>query len=48
MSGFTTQTISHLIRSNVWSQQLKDVILDELQGMRYVRMLDFPDGDTFR
>ena len=48
MSGFTTQTVSHLVRSNVWTNQLKDVLLDELYGMKYVRMLDFPDGDTFR
>lgn len=47
MSGFTTQSISHLVRSNIWSQQLKDVLLDELYGMKYVRMLDFADGDTF-
>jgi len=47
MSGFTTQTIDHLIRSNLWSTNLKEVLEDELMGMRYVKMIsDFPDGDT--
>lgn len=48
MSGFTTQTIDHLIRSDLWTNQLKEVLQDELMGTRYVRMLsDFPDGDSF-
>lgn len=47
MAGFTTQTNEHLIRSNLWSNQLKKVLEDELLGTRYVRMVtDFPDGDT--
>ena len=47
MSGFTTQNNEHLIRSNIWSTQLKEVLEDELMGMRYVDMIDqFPDGDT--
>lgn len=47
MSGFTTGTNDHLIRSNLWSNQLKEVLLDELVGTRYVDMItDFPDGDT--
>lgn len=46
MSGFTTQTIDHIIRAQLWSNELKDVLEDELLGMRYVRMIqDFPDGD---
>jgi hypothetical protein len=48
MSGFSTNTNNHLIRSNIWSSQLKDVNEDELMGLKYVNMLtDFPDGDTF-
>ena len=44
---FQTQTNEHLIRSNLWSRELKEVLEFELMGMRYVRMLsDFPDGDT--
>jgi hypothetical protein len=47
MSGFSTATNEHLIRSNIWSAQLKKVLEDELMGTKYVRMItDFPDGDT--
>jgi hypothetical protein len=47
MSGFSTDTNEHLIRSNLWSSQLKEVLEDELFAMRYVDMItDFPDGDT--
>lgn len=46
MTGFTTST-DFLTRSNVWSNQLKMVLEDELQAQTYVRMLtDFPDGNT--
>jgi hypothetical protein len=48
MSGFSVATNDHLIRSNLWSSQIKEVLEDELFAMRYVDMLtDFPDGDTF-
>lgn len=47
MSGFTTGTNDHLIRSNLWSNDLKEVLLDELMGTKYVHMItEFPDGDT--
>lgn len=47
MAGFATQNNEHLIRSNLWSNQLKEVLLDELIAMKYVDMItDFPDGDT--
>lgn len=47
MAGFSTTNTDHLIRSNLWSNQLKKVLEDELIGMRYVSMItDFPDGDT--
>ena len=47
MSGFSAASDSHLIRSNLWSNQLKDVFEAELMGMKYVDMItDFPDGDT--
>jgi hypothetical protein len=47
MAGFTTNANEHLIRSSLWSNQLKDVLEDELFAMRYVDMItDFPDGDT--
>jgi len=47
MSGIQTNTIDHVVRSNIWSTQLKEVLLDELMAMNYVDMItDFPDGDT--
>lgn len=48
MSGFSTNTNQHLIRSNLWSSQFKDIFEHELIGTKYVKMLnEFPDGDTF-
>lgn len=48
MAGFQTNTTDHVIRSNVWTTDLKDVLDGELLGMGFVRMLsDFPDGTTF-
>lgn len=48
MSGFATNNTDHMIRSNLWSAQIKDVFEYELQGMKYVDMLsEFPDGDTW-
>lgn len=47
MAGFSTANNEHLIRSNLWSSQIKEVLEDELIGTRYVDMItDFPDGDT--
>lgn len=46
--AFTTQNVDHLTRSEVWSSQLKDVLMDELMATQYVNWLsEFPDGDTF-
>lgn len=48
MSGFQSNVQDYLIRQEVWSTQLKEVLLDELQAQNYVDLLtDFPDGDTF-
>ncbi len=45
--SFQTGTNEHLIRSNIWSSQLKEVLEDELFAMRYVDMItEFGDGDT--
>lgn len=45
--AFQTNATDHLIRSNLWSTQLKEVLLDELMAMKYVDLItDFPDGDT--
>ena len=47
MAGMTTAT-SFLTRSDVWGQELKELLRDEMQAQRYVRLLEgFPDGDTF-
>jgi len=47
MAGFTAANNEHLIRSNLWSSQIKEVLEDELMGTKYVDMItDFPDGDT--
>ena len=47
MAGFDTGNNEHLIRSNLWSSRLKEILEDELMGMKYVDMItDFPDGDT--
>ena len=48
MSGWTTSNSDHLIRSEIWSSQLKEILEDSLQGMGYVDwMTEFPDGNTF-
>lgn len=47
MAGFSTGNNEHLIRSNLWSNDLKEVFEDELFGNRMVDWItDFPDGDT--
>lgn len=47
MAGFTSTNTDHLTRSEIWSRQIKEVLLPELQGLKYVRMLsEFTDGDT--
>lgn len=44
----TTINTAQLRRANVWSQQLKDVLTDELMAQSWVNWLsEFPDGDTF-
>lgn len=45
MSGMTTANMSQLIRSELWSSELKEILRDEMQAQKYVKMLDgFPDG----
>lgn len=44
---FSVNNNEHLIRSNLWSRDLKDVLEEELFAQRYVDFVtDFPDGDT--
>lgn len=48
MSGMTTGNSTHLIRSEIWSSELKEILRDEMMAQSYVRMLTgFPDGDQF-
>jgi hypothetical protein len=48
MAGFSVGANQHLIRSNVWTQQLKEILLEDLMGTRYIDMItDFPDGNTW-
>jgi len=48
MSGMTTGNSQNLIRSEIWSNELKEILRDEMMAQSYVKMLDgFPDGDTF-
>jgi hypothetical protein len=48
MAGFSYANNEHLVRSNLWSNRLKEVLIDELLGCtKYVDWItDFPDGDT--
>lgn len=43
----TTTSAATLIRSDVWSNDIKEVIQDELMGTGYVQWVDFPDGTTW-
>ena len=48
MAGMTSTNTDYLTRADVWSAELKDLLRDEMQAQKYVRMLEgFPDGDTF-
>jgi hypothetical protein len=40
--------MSQLIRSELWSSELKEILRDEMMAQQYVKMLEgFPDGDQF-
>lgn len=46
--AMTTANSTHLIRSEIWSTELKEILRDEMMAQSYVRMLSgFPDGDQF-
>jgi hypothetical protein len=40
----TTANSDALIRSELWSNELKEIVQDDLTGMGYVRWIPFPDG----
>lgn len=44
--AFTSDNTDYLTRSNLWSKELKDVLYADLFAQKYVRMIDFPEGDT--
>lgn len=43
MAGLSTGTTPLLIRSNVWSNQIKDVLIDELNAQSHVDWIAMPD-----
>lgn len=43
-----TKVNEHLVRTELWSSELKDILQEQLMGTKYVRMLNgFPDGNQF-
>ena len=47
MAGFMDANTNFLTRANIWSRQIKELLLDELNAMKWVRIIsDFPDGYT--
>lgn len=47
MAGFMDSNTSNLVRTNIWSRTIKELLLDDLIAMKWVRILsDFPDGYT--
>ena len=49
MAGLDYSKVSeHLVRTELWSSELKDILQEQLMGTKYVRMLNgFPDGNQF-
>lgn len=49
MSGINYDKVNeHLVRTELWSSELKDILQEQLMGTKYVRMLNgFPDGNQF-
>ena len=47
MAGFSDANTQFLLRTNLWSRAIKELLLDELNAMKFVRIIDdFPDGQT--
>jgi hypothetical protein len=47
MAGFMDANTNSLVRTSLWSRQIKELLLDELNAMTFVRIIsDFPDGYT--
>lgn len=48
MAGHNTANMDALIRSEIWSHDLKEALTDSLMAQNYVKWLsEFPDGNTF-
>lgn len=48
MAGFATNNTDHVIRSQLWTSDLKDILQGELMGMGFVKLItDFTDGTTY-
>ncbi len=48
MSGMDSTAVAQLVRANLWSDQLKEILKDVLLGQKFVNwMSNFPDGSTF-
>ena len=47
MSGNTTTNSDSIIRSELWQQQLEEILHELLTGTPFVRQVDFPDGSAF-
>lgn len=39
MAGHSTANTEYLTRTSLWSSRIKEVILDELMGLKYVDMI---------
>lgn len=45
MAGFQDSTQQNLVRTTLWSRHLKELLLDDLNAMKFVKIIsDFPDG----
>ena len=39
MAGFQTNNTQYLTRTNIWSRTIKELLLDDLIAMKWVRIL---------
>ena len=47
MAGNTVANSGSIVRSELWQQQLDEILHEDLIAMPFVRQLDFPDGTAF-
>lgn len=48
MAMTSTTLLNHMTRAEIWSQELKDILQDELEAQKWVDwMSEFPDGTQF-